>query len=216
MKYDIHVAEDAGAEHGSISKIMARDTDIQALEMMERQVSHLVRLIDDLLDISRITCGKLEIRKQKVSLKSLLSDAVETSRPLIDAGKHTLTVIEPDKPITLEVDPTRLAQVISNLLNNAAKYTPNGGAITLTARSKEDTIQIEVKDTGIGLSPEMLSNIFVMFSQVAPMNTHSQGGLGIGLTLARRFTEMHDGTLEAASLGLGKGSSFTITLPYAQ
>jgi signal transduction histidine kinase len=186
----------------------------QALEMMERQVSHLVRLIDDLLDISRITSGRLEVRKQKVSLASLLSDAVETSRPFIDVGTHTLTVVKPDEPITLDVDPTRIAQVISNLLNNAAKYTPHGGAISLTATRKDNTIQIEVKDNGIGLAQDMLSKIFGMFSQVAPVDSKPQSGLGIGLSLARRLTEMHGGTLEAASPGPGKGSSFTVTLPY--
>jgi signal transduction histidine kinase len=185
----------------------------QILEMMDRQVCHLVRLIDDLLDISRITCGKLELRKQRVSLQSLLSDAVETSRPLIDAGNHTLTVSAPDESILLEVDPIRLAQVISNLLNNAAKYTPHGGNITLTARGTDDTVQIEVRDDGIGLSPEMLTKIFTMFSQVSSADLHSQGGLGIGLALARRLTEMHGGTVDAASAGPGKGSSFTVTLP---
>lgn len=186
----------------------------QALEMMERQVCHLVRLIDDLLDISRISSGKLELRRQKVFLASLLSDAVETSRPLIDLGGHTLTVVKPDEPITLDVDPTRITQIISNLLNNAAKYTPRGGTILMTASRKNDTIQIEVKDNGIGLANDMLSKIFGMFSQVAPVDSQPQSGLGIGLSLARRLTEMHGGTLEAASPGPGMGSSFTLTVPY--
>jgi signal transduction histidine kinase len=190
------------------------DRAIHTLEMMERQVHHLVRLIDDLLDVSRITRGKLELRKQKVALSELLSNAVESSKPLIDAGKHTLTISAPDEPITLDVDPIRLAQVISNLLNNAAKYTPKGGIITLTARKKEDTIQVEVKDTGIGLSPEMLSKVFDMFSQVETATARAQGGLGIGLTLARRLAEMHNGTVEATSAGPDKGSTFTVTLPY--
>jgi signal transduction histidine kinase len=191
----------------------ASNTTIKTLEMMERQVRHLVRLIDDLLDISRITRGKLEIRKQKVSLNSLLSDAVEASKPLIEAGHHTLTIAAPEELITLDVDPTRIAQVISNLLNNAAKYTPPGGVITLTARHNVDSIQIEVKDNGIGLSQEMLTKIFDMFLQVEPSTPLAQGGLGIGLSLARRLTEMHDGTVEATSAGPGKGSAFTITLP---
>jgi len=188
----------------------------QTLEMMDRQVSHLVRLIDDLLDISRITRGKLELRKHKVPLSLLLSNAVESSRPLIDSGKHKLILSAPDEPITLEVDPVRLAQVISNLLNNAAKYTPDGGTITLTARQTDDTVQIEVKDTGIGLSPYMLTKVFDMFSQVDPSMARTQGGLGIGLTLARRLTEMHNGTVEATSDGPGKGSTFTVTLPYTE
>jgi len=185
----------------------------RTLDMMERQVTHLVRLIDDLLDVSRITRGKLELRKQNVPLRLLLSNAVESSKPLVDAGHHTLTLSEPDEVITLTVDPIRIAQVISNLLNNAAKYTPRGGVITLTARHKDDTVQIEVKDNGIGLSKEMLSKVFDMFSQVDPSMTRSQGGLGIGLTLARRLTELHNGTVEATSAGPGTGSTFTITLP---
>jgi len=188
----------------------------RTLDMMERQVSHLVRLIDDLLDISRITRGKLELRKQKVPLSLLLSNAVESSRPLIEAGKHTLTVLAPDELVTLDADPIRLAQVISNLLNNAAKYTPKGGLITLTARQRDDTVQIEVTDNGIGLSPQMLTKVFDMFSQVEPAMARSQGGLGIGLTLARRLTEMHNGTVEATSAGPGKGSTFTVTLPYQE
>ena len=188
----------------------------QTLEMMDRQVRHLIRLIDDLLDISRITRGKLELRKQKIPLTLLLSNAVESSKPLLDSGKHTLTVSAPEELITLDVDPVRLAQVISNLLNNAAKYTPSGGAIALTALHKDDSVQIEVKDNGIGLSPQMLTKVFDMFSQVEPSAVRSQGGLGIGLTLARRLTEMHSGTVEATSPGPGKGSTFTVTLPYKE
>ena len=188
----------------------------QTLEMMDRQIRHLVRLIDDLLDISRISRGKLELRKQKIPLTLLLSNAIESSKPLLDSGKHTLTISAPEELITLDVDPVRLAQVISNLLNNAAKYTPNGGEITLTALVKDNTIRIEVKDNGIGLSPQMLTKVFDMFSQVEPSAAISQGGLGIGLTLARRLTEMHNGTVEASSPGPGKGSTFTITLPYTE
>lgn len=186
----------------------------QTLEMMDRQVRHLVRLIDDLLDISRITLGKLELRKQEVPVDVLLASAVEASKPVIDAGKHTLTTFGIDEPITLEVDPIRIAQVVTNLLNNAAKYTPNGGVIALTARHKNDTLQIEVKDNGIGLTPQMLNRVFDMFSQETPSMERSQGGLGIGLTLARRLTEMHNGTLEASSPGPGQGCIFTVTLPY--
>ena len=185
----------------------------RTLDMMERQLSHLIRLIDDLLDVSRITRGKLELRKQEVPLSVLLSNAVEASRPLIDAGRHTLTISVPDDPIMLTVDPTRIAQVVSNLLNNAAKYTPHGGVIALTARRKDDTVQIQVTDNGIGLSPQMLTKVFEMFSQVDPSITRSQGGLGIGLTLARRLTEMHNGSVEATSAGPGAGSTFTVTLP---
>ncbi len=196
-----------------LRRTLTGDPVTRTLDMMERQVTHLVRLIDDLLDVARITRGKLELRKQKVPLSLLLSNAVESSRPWIDAGKHTLTVSEPNELITLNVDPTRIAQVISNLLNNAAKYTPSEGKIALTARHKDNTIQIEVKDNGIGLSQEMLVKVFDMFSQVEPSMTRSQGGLGIGLTLARRLTEMHNGRLEATSDGPGTGSTFTVILP---
>jgi signal transduction histidine kinase len=186
---------------------------IQILDMMERQVSHLVRLIDDLLDISRITLGKLELRKQRVPLDVLLSSAVEAGKSLIEAKGHTFTTSVPDEPITLEVDPVRMAQVITNLLSNAARYTPDGGVITLTVRRKDATIRIEVTDNGIGLSPEMLNKVFEMFSQANSSMASSQGGLGIGLTLARRLTEMHNGTLEASSPGPGEGSTFTVILP---
>lgn len=186
---------------------------IQTLDMMERQVRHLVRLIDDLLDISRITLGKLELQKQKVALDVLLSSAVEASKPMIDAGKHTFTTSLPNEPITLEVDPVRIAQVITNLLNNAARYTPNGGVIELIIRCEDGTIRIEVKDNGVGLTPEMLSKVFDMFSQAKSSMGQSHGGLGIGLTLARRLTEMHGGTLQASSPGPGKGCTFRVTLP---
>lgn len=186
---------------------------IQILDMMERQVSHLVRLIDDLLDISRITLGKLELRKQRVPLDVLLSSAVEAGKSLIEAKRHTFTTSVPDEPITLEVDPVRMAQVITNLLSNAARYTPDGGVITLTVRRKDATIRIEVTDNGIGLSPEMLNKVFEMFSQANSSMASSQGGLGIGLTLARRLTEMHNGTLEASSPGPGEGCTFTVILP---
>ena len=188
----------------------------QILDMMDRQVCHLVRLIDDLLDISRITCGKLVVRKQMVSLSSLISDAVETSRSVMEEGKHTLSVSTPDEPIMLEVDPTRITQVISNLLNNAARYTPSGGYITLRARPQKNTIQIEVTDNGMGISPDMLTKVFNMFTQVESSIVQSKSGLGLGLTLARRLAEMHDGTIEASSPGPGKGSTFTVTLPYGK
>lgn len=147
---------------------------------MDRQVRHLVRLMNDLLDISRVTLGKLELRKQKVSVDVLLSSAIEASKPLIDAGKHTLATFAPDEPITLDVDPIRIAQVITNLLNNAAKYTPNGGAISLTARHKNDSIQIEVKDNGVGLTPQMRSKVLKCFLRSGLRWNDLRAGLGLG------------------------------------
>ena len=195
---------------------VSKEDSARTLDMMERQVRHMVRLIDDLLDISRISRGKLNLRKEKVSLSSLVENAVESSKPFIEAGHHTLNISLPQKAVSLDADPTRIAQVISNLLNNAAKYTPNGGTITLTAGCTDNSVRIEIRDTGIGLSPEMLTKIFDMFSQVDPLLVRSQGGLGIGLTLARRLTEMHNGTVEATSAGLGKGSTFIVNLPCTQ
>lgn len=194
----------------------SKEGSARTLDMMERQVRHMVRLIDDLLDISRISRGTLNLRKERVSLNSLVENAVESSKPLIEAGKHTLTISLPEEDVVLDADATRIAQVISNLLNNAAKYTPNGGTIALTARCTNKTVRIEVADNGVGLPPEMLTKIFDMFSQVDPLLPRSQGGLGIGLTLARRLTEMHNGTVEATSAGIGKGSTFIVTLPYNQ
>ena len=195
---------------------ISKEDSARTLDMMERQVRHMVRLIDDLLDISRISRGKLNLRKERVSLSSLVENAVESSKPFIEAGHHALNISLPQKAVSLDADPTRIAQVISNLLNNAAKYTPNGGTITLTAGCTDNSVRIEIRDTGIGLSPEMLTKIFDMFSQVDPLLVRSQGGLGIGLTLARRLTEMHNGTVEATSAGLGKGSTFIVNLPCTQ
>jgi len=181
--------------------------------MMERQLTHLVRLVDDLLDVSRINRGKLELRRSCVRLADAVSSAVETARPLIDAGGHALAVTLPGEPIQLNADLTRLAQVISNLLTNSAKYTPPGGRIWLTAEAEDGAAVITVRDDGIGIPAEALPRIFDMFSQVDRSIEHSAGGLGIGLALVRSLVEMHGGTVTAASDGEGKGSTFRITLP---
>jgi PAS domain S-box-containing protein len=178
-----------------------------------RQVRHMASLLDDLLDISRITRGVFALKKQYVRLQPLLTEAVETARPLIDAKRHTLTTDWPSEPIEVEVDPVRLVQVVSNLLTNAAKYTNPEGAITCCARAEGDTIVISVRDAGIGLAPEMLGEVFEMFSQVRPNDGHSDGGLGIGLALVKGLVELHGGRVEARSAGLGQGSEFTIYLP---
>ena len=190
------------------------DSTLQmARDMIDRQVSHMVRLIDDLMDVSRITQGKLELRKEQVDLAAIVDKALETSRPLVEAAGHTLNVALPAEPIPLEADPMRLAQVFSNLLNNASKYTAAGGTIWLTATRGDHSVTVTVKDTGIGIPPDQLGSVFEMFSQVDQAQERAQGGLGIGLTLVRRLVEMHGGTVEAASAGPGQGSEFSVRLP---
>jgi CheY-like chemotaxis protein/two-component sensor histidine kinase len=183
--------------------------------MMERQLNHLVRLVDDLLEVSRITRGKIELRRERVEVDALARTAVEASRPLIDAARHELSIETPAEPLTVEADPVRLAQVLANLLNNAAKYTDPGGRIRLSVRRSGDGVLISVRDTGTGISAEMLPRVFDLFTQVDHSSVRAQGGLGIGLTLAKSLVEMHGGTLEAHSDGPGKGSEFVVRLPLA-
>ena len=185
----------------------------QARSIMERQVSQLVRLVDDLLDISRITKGKLQLRKERVELADVLNAAIETARPRIEASAHELTVTMPAQPVHVEADLTRLAQVFSNLLNNAAKYTEKGGHIWLTADRRGDEAVVSVRDTGMGIPAEHLPHIFAMFSQVTSALERSQGGLGIGLSLVKGLVELHGGTIKARSAGPAKGSQFTVHLP---
>jgi PAS domain S-box-containing protein len=192
----------------------------EARAMMERQVRQMVRLIDDLLDISRITRGKIALRRERVALAEVVRSAVESSRPLIDRAGHALTVTLPPGPVVLDADPTRLAQVLLNLLNNAAKYTEPGGRIWLTAAavageagSPPATLEIRVRDTGVGIPKEMLPQVFEMFTQVDRSLERAQGGLGIGLSLVRGLVELHGGTVEAHSEGPGRGSEFVVRLP---
>jgi PAS domain S-box-containing protein len=185
----------------------------QARAMMERQLSQMVRLVDDLLDVSRITRNRLELRRERVELAAVVHSAVETSRPILDARGHDLTVSLPPTPIHLDADSTRLAQVFSNLLNNAAKYTEPGGRIWLTAERQGEEVVVTVKDTGMGIPPSMLPKVFDMFTQVDRTLERSQGGLGIGLTLVQRLVDLHGGTVQASSQGIGKGSEFVIRLP---
>ncbi|TWI52420.1 PAS domain S-box-containing protein [Pseudomonas duriflava] len=182
-------------------------------EMMERQAAHMTHLIDDLLDVARITKGKLLLRKERVTLQSIISTAIDTSLPLIEAGAHNLSVQVPEEPLLLDADPTRLAQVISNLLNNAAKYTPKGGCITLGVEQADDAVDITVIDNGIGLTAEALGTVFDMFAQVDQGSAQAQDGLGIGLTLVQRLVELHGGTVMATSPGLGGGSKFRVHIP---
>ena len=188
---------------------------LEIREMMERQLAHMVRLIDDLLDVSRISRGKFELKRELVQVQDVLDHAIETSQPLIEAGRHELIIQPPNEPVWLDGDLTRLAQVVSNLLNNSAKYTPNGGRITLSAGFEGDNAIIRVTDNGSGISAEMLTQVFEMFTQVDRTLDRAQGGLGIGLSLVRRLVEMHGGTIAADSPGLGLGSVFTVRLPVA-
>ena len=181
--------------------------------MLERQVAQMVRLIDDLLDVSRITTGKLRVQRGPVELAQVVESAVEMSRPLVEKAKLELVVTVPDRPVLLDADPVRLAQVFSNLLNNAAKYTEAGGKVTLTATRHGDRIEVRVRDTGVGMPPEVLPRVFDLFTQVDKNLNRAQGGLGIGLALVRRLVELHDGTVRAASDGPGRGAEFTVTLP---
>ena len=185
----------------------------QARSMMERQLEQMVRLVDDLMDVSRITRGKVELRKQRLQLAAVVSSAVEACRPLIDQMGHELTVTLPKHPVVVDADLTRLAQVFANLLNNAAKYSDRGGRIWLTVEQQGSDAVVSVRDTGIGIPAANLTSIFDMFSQVDRSLEKSQGGLGIGLTLVKRLIEMHGGRIEAKSEGLGQGSEFVVWLP---
>jgi PAS domain S-box-containing protein len=185
----------------------------QARSMMERQLGHMVRIVDDLLDISRINQNKMELRRSRVLLTDIVSSAVETARPAIEASGHELSIALPPEPVHLDADLTRLAQVFSNLLTNSAKYTERGGRIWLTAERRGGELVVSVRDTGIGIPAEALPRIFDMFAQVDRSIERATGGLGIGLALVKGLVEMHEGTVTAASEGPGKGSTFTVKLP---
>lgn len=184
-------------------------------QIIDRQVTHLVRLVDDLLDVSRITQGKIELRIESVQLNKIIDAAVEIAHPLIEENGHKLYVARLSTPIRLNVDSVRMIQTFANLLNNAAKYTDRGGQIWLSAQANGNEVLVRVRDTGIGIAPEMQARIFDMFEQANQAIEHSRGGLGMGLTLARTLVEMHGGTVEAASHGIGLGSEFTVRLPIA-
>ena len=184
-----------------------------ARSVIERQVRHMSLLLDDLLDVSRVTRGQFELKREYVDLRSVCDVAVETARPLIEAKRHTLRVALPAQTITLEADPLRLAQVVSNLLTNAAKYTDAEGVIELTAAVCDSGLRLSVRDNGVGLSPESIPRLFGMFSQIDSSLDRSQGGLGIGLALVKGLVELHGGSVSASSEGLGRGSEFVVELP---
>ena len=184
-----------------------------AIETMDRQLTQLVRLVDDLLDLSRITHNRIELRRGRVELSSVIQQAVHTARPLVDAAGHRLILALSREPIHLNADPVRLSQVFGNLLNNSSKYTEPGGTITVTTARETGDAVIVVEDTGVGIPADQLENVFDMFSQLDRSGKSSQGGLGIGLTLVRRLVQMHGGSVEARSAGAGQGSAFVVRLP---
>jgi CheY-like chemotaxis protein/two-component sensor histidine kinase len=184
----------------------------ESRSMIERQVEHLVRLVDDLFDMSRITQGRLGLHTQRVDLRSVLQDAIAASRLRIEKQKHTVTATLPQAPVLVNGDATRLAQVVTNLLNNAARYTPDGGQIALRASCEGNDVVLSVRDNGIGIPEGMLSKIFDMFTQGERLENHL-GGMGIGLTLVKQIVEMHGGRVEARSEGPACGAEFVVRLP---
>ena len=186
-----------------------------AREIIDRQVHHMVRLVDDLMDVSRITLGQVNLRNERVSLRRVIDDALEAAAPAIEAGNHRLVVDVPGVTLQIEGDATRLSQVFQNLLDNAAKYTPPGGTITLRAELRDEQIVVSVRDTGIGITPEAQSRVFELFTRVHPNDRIKTSGLGIGLSLAKKLIELHMGDIEVRSDGAGMGSEFIVTLPAA-
>jgi PAS domain S-box-containing protein len=185
-------------------------------DVIERQVRQMTRLVDDLLDVARITRGRIDLRRERVALGTVVHGALEAARPFIETSGHELALTLPPMPLWLDADPTRLTQVLLNLLNNAAKYTPRGGRIEVTALVEDGQAVVRVHDNGIGIASMHLASVFEMFSQVVPALDRAQGGLGIGLSLARGLVELHGGTLSAESAGPGRGSTFTLRLPLAE
>ena len=203
--YALHLLEeDTGA-----------DARRQARRIVDRQVRQLARLIDDLLDASRITTGKIELRKERIELRPVVEHALETARPILEERRHEVAVSLPREPVWLEADAARLEQVLANLLNNAAKFTESGGRIGLAAERRADEVVLRVRDTGMGIPSDVLPRIFELFIQGNRSLDRALGGLGIGLTLSRKLVEMHGGTIAAASEGPGRGSEFIVTLPAA-
>jgi PAS domain S-box-containing protein len=193
----------------------AKDRARLLITIVERQVDHLIRLVDDLLDVARIATGKIELRKQLVDLSDIMRQAIETSQPAINAGQHMVTISLADQPLTVDGDPVRLTQVFANLLNNSAKYTPPEGRIEISTKRDGDEAVVSIRDNGIGIRAEMLPRVFDLFYQASRTKAREQGGMGIGLALARSLVEMHGGQVEARSGGPGRGSEFVVRLPLA-
>ena len=180
---------------------------------MERQLGQMVRLVDDLLDLNRISLNRLELRQEQVELATVLQQALEASRPLAESMRHEVQVSLPADPLFVHADPARLTQVFGNLLNNSCKYTAPGGTIWLTAAQRDDEAVVSVKDTGVGIPPDQLDSMFEMFTQIDRTPDRAQGGLGIGLTLVRRLVQMHGGSVTVRSAGQDQGSEFVVRLP---
>ena len=201
----------------AVQLLKMQETAVPKLEwsrdVIDRQVTHMAQLLDDLLDVARIRHGKITLKAERCELTDIVNNAIETSRPLIESREQELIISQPTTPQWIEGDRVRLAQVLSNLLNNAAKYTSEGGKITLSVMREDSDVVIEVRDTGIGISPDILPHVFDLFTQADRSLAHSQGGLGLGLTLVRRLVELHGGTVTASSPGIGQGSLFTVRLP---
>jgi PAS domain S-box-containing protein len=204
LSHTLELLKRGGHDEGTVGR---------AVDTMERQLAQLVRLVDDLLDLNRITHNRIELRKGEVDLASVIHQAVQASRPLANAAEHDVRVFLSPEPIHVFADPVRLAQVFGNLLNNSCKYTEPGGTITVTTAREGSDAVVSVKDTGVGIPPEQLDSVFEMFRQVEGSLERSHGGLGIGLTLVKRLVEMHGGSVEARSLGVGRGSEFVVRLP---
>ena len=207
LKSALHLLRRVGADASAAAPVH---------EMMERQVDHLVRLVDDLLEMSRISRGTFELRQERVELAAIVRNAVETSDPLIQRAHHRLEIDLPRKPVWLDGDPVRLAQILANLLNNAAKYTPSGGRIALRATTRSGFALVSVRDNGAGIAPQALPQIFEMFSRGEHAGEPGDSSLGIGLPLARTLAQMHGGSIEAASAGRGQGAEFVVRLPLAR
>jgi PAS domain S-box-containing protein len=203
LRNSLHVLRSRGAEPRTE----------RIYQMMEQQLNRMVRLVDDLLEVSRITGGKIGLHREPVAIAAIVESAVETSRPLIEAAAHQLAINLPVEPLVVDADPVRMAQVVSNLLNNAAKYTPEGGRIALSVTREEATAVLSIRDNGLGIPAPMLPRVFEMFAQVDRTLKRAQGGLGIGLALARSLVEMHGGRIEAYSSGLNQGSEFVVRIP---
>jgi PAS domain S-box-containing protein len=204
IRNSLQILRESAADREVVDRVRA---------IMDRQVSHMVRLVDDLMEVARITRDKIELRKERIGLDEVVRSAVETSQPLIDAFGHRLEISLPAEPLTLEADPIRIAQVLANLLNNAAKYTEPGGQIRLVAKREGSVVSISVRDDGVGIAVDMLDKVFDLFRQVGQPLERTQGGLGIGLTLVKRLVEMHGGTIQASSGGVGHGAEFVVRLP---